>query len=255
MNYLDWLIIYLSCGAPLGIFYFLQNRRKEISRRLWLKTFFTFICWLPFGFQLLRQNKAGKRFLAAENLLSKIGKTENEIFSFQKQFEAVFRENDSPISLFEFREVFERYVGLTAADNCKDRRLAESKKELFQIMNDKNSEIGAICLNRRNLKRLTFHQIQARRDFFQIIEQLAIVASDRKKFINSAAGFFRLLQDAEAQSALEKMSSDNLPNERNFAAKHPENQLWNTEIRQPPPAAAALQLPSLTAATNLSAKD
>jgi hypothetical protein len=256
MNSFDFLIIYLTCGAPLGVFYFLQNRKEQNGIRLWLKTFFTFIFWLPYGFRLLLQNKASKKFFTDKKIFSKSEKMETEIFLFQKQLEEILQKSDLQISIFEFREVIERYVGLTLAKDCGNTKKAEAEKEIFRIANSGNVEIGAICLNRRNLKRLTFHQIQARQDFFQVISQLVKFASDEEEFVKSAAGFFQLLNDTEAQSALGKALFDNLRNKRDFAANHSENFLWNTEIHKLPPAkSTTLHLQTLTATANSPAKD
>jgi len=256
MNSFDFLIIYLTCGAPLGVFYFLQNRKQQIGIRLWLKTFFTFVFWLPFGFRLLMKNQTNKKFFGDGKLFSKMAKTENEIFLVQSQFEEALQKSTLQISIFEFRKVFERYVGLTIAQGGENLNITEAGKEVFRIGNNGNVEIGAVCLNRRNLKRLTFHQTQARQDFFQVISHLVTAASDRKEFVETVADFLRLINDTEAQSALEKISFDSLQNDKSFAVNRSENYLWNTEIRKSPTAKSTrLQLQTLTARTNSSAKD
>lgn len=253
MNSSDFLIIYFSCGAPLSTFYFLQNRQKQNDFRLWLKTFFTFIFWLPFAVRLLA-NKARKKFAADRKGFFKTHQTETEIFLFQKQFEEVLQASKLQISIFEFREVIERYVGLTIAVTGENTKIIESEKEIFRIADDKNVDLGAVCLNRRNLKKFTIHQIQARQDFFQIIGQLAGFASDREKFLKFVSGFFRVLNDTEAQFTLEKTWCDNLRNERSFPANRSENFLWKTETRQlTPEKFATLHLHTLT--TNSPAKD
>ncbi len=256
MKIFDFLVIYLTCGAPLGVFYFLQNRKTQIGVRLWLKTFFTFIFWLPFGFRLLMKKKANKKFSFSGIFFFKNDRIEDNIFLFQKSFEAVLETSHLPISIFEFREVFDRYVGLTFAEDCENAKIQESEKEIFRADHNKNIRIGAICLNRRNLKRLAFHQIQARRDFFQIINQLAAFTSDRNGFVKSAACFFRLLNDCEARLLLEKESFGDLPNEKSFVKNRSENYLWNTEIlKQSPAKTKLIHLPNSLAKTNASVKD
>jgi hypothetical protein len=255
MNSFDWLIIYLTCGAPLGVFYFLQNRKSQIGLRLWLKTFFTFIFWLPFGFRLL-ENRVRKNFTAGKKVFSGTAKTDAEFFLIKKQFEEALQKSNLQISIFEFREVFERYVGLTIAKDCADGKITQTQKEFFLIGNTGAVEIGAICLNRRNLKRLTFHQTQARQDFFQIINQLAAHATDKITFVKFAADFFRLLNDTEAQFVLNKSLSGDLHNKKGFAINRSESYLWNTEIRKPLTAnTTTLQLQTLTPPANSSIKD
>jgi hypothetical protein len=255
MSFFDWLIIYLTCGAPLGVLYFFQNRKEQKGIRLWLKTFLTFIFWLPFGLRLL-VNKARKYSFDGKELFPRTAKPETEIFLWRRQLEVNLLENDSQISIFEFREVFDRYVGLTLAGDSGDNKIPETKKELFRIGNNGNVEIGAICLNRRNLNRLRFHQIQARQDFFQIIKRLMKLAPDKRNFVKSAADFFRFLNDAEAQAALDEALFDNLPDENDFAVARSEKQIWKTETRRLPAAQpTALYLQTLKTRANSSVKD
>ncbi len=139
MNSLDFLIIYLTCGAPLGVFYFLQNRKAQNDNQFWLKTFFTFIFWFPFGLRLLR-NHINKKFFAGKRIFSKSEKKETEIFLFQKQFEEILQKSKLQISIFEFREAIERYVGLTLAKNFENTKTTETEKEIFWIGNAENAE-------------------------------------------------------------------------------------------------------------------
>jgi hypothetical protein len=255
MNPFDFLIIYLTCGAPLSVFYFLQYREQQNQIHLWLKTFSTFIFWIPFGFHLLK-NKTDKKFLAYKKIFSESKNTQTKISIFRKQLEAIFQKSDLQISIFELREVFDRYVGLTLATNCEKTKTIEKEKEIFRIANSGNAEIGAICLNRRNLKRLSFHQTQARQDFFQIIKQLVKFASDKEEFVKSATGFFQLLKDEEANSEFGKAYSDSFQSKENFIADRSENFLWNTETRkQPPDKSPTAQMQTLSATAILSSKD
>jgi hypothetical protein len=255
MNSFEFLIIYLTCGAPLGVFYFLQYRDEQNRTRLWFKTFSTFIFWLPFGFHLLK-NKTNKKSFDFRKIFSESEKIQIQISTFQKQLEEILHQSDLQISIFEFREVFDRYVGLTLAKDCGKVKTTEPEKEIFQIANNGNTEIGVICLNRRNLKRLTFHQSQARQDFFQVINLLVKFASDEEEFVKSAAGLFQLLKDDEAQSAYGKTLLDNSRNKRDFVPERLENYLWNTEVHKPLPAKSPpTQMQTLTATATLSSKD
>jgi hypothetical protein len=255
MNSFDFLIIYLTIGAPLSVFYFLQNRKEQNEIRLWTKTILTFVFWMPFAFRLLMQNNRKMNFFAEGNAsFLKSDKAEIEIFLFQKRLEKMLQESDLQISIFEFREVIERYVGLTLAKSQENGKTSAAKKEIFQIESGRNVEIGTICLNRRNLKRLTFHQIQARRDFFQIINQLSEFAADRENFIDSVISFFRLINDVDAQ--IGEVIFEKAPDEKNFASNHSEKFLWNTETHNSPPVKSkTIQLQSLHATANSSAKD
>lgn len=227
MNQFDFLIIYLTCGAPLAVFYFFQNRDETNKDTLWLKTFFTFIFWIPFGFRLLKI-QASKNLIFQKNNLAKNIAIESQIFQFQKYLEKLLQTSDLPISIFEFREVFDRYVGLTLNKNGENSSNV-AKQELFQIADVRRPEISVVCLNRRNHQRLTFHQIQSRKDFFRIIEQFALVSPDIEKFANSTADFFRLIEDAEAVKLSAKLLINKFEVKKDFVDTELESFLWNTE--------------------------
>jgi hypothetical protein len=50
MNLIDFFIIYLACGAPFGVYYFLQHRGGLDSRLLWLKRCSTLFFGCPLLF-------------------------------------------------------------------------------------------------------------------------------------------------------------------------------------------------------------
>ena len=58
--------------------------------------------------------------------------------------------------------------------------IAASEKEIFKVSGKSKNEISSVCLNRRNLNKLFFHQKNARRDFLQAFELLFYAASDEK---------------------------------------------------------------------------
>lgn len=227
MNQFDFFIIYLTCGAPLAVFYFFQNKNEVKNHNLWLKTFLTFLFWMPLGFRLLR-TQILKSFQSKKAESAKNSEIESEVFLFQKYLEELLRTSNLPISIFEFREVFDRYVGLTISQNNKSSS-TEIGKEIFQIADVRQLEISVICLNRRNQSRLKFHQIQSRKDFFRIIEQLALVTPHLEKFTNSTGEFFRLINDAEAQKMNSELLFDKFEARKDFVATGSENFLWNTE--------------------------
>lgn len=195
MNFFDILIIYLTCGAPIGVFYFLQTRKDKITLAGCAGTILTFLFWIPFLIHLINGKLSKKSFANKNNL-------ENKIFEFQKYLENILQINDSQISIFEFRELFNRYVGLTIAA-ISETEVDDSKQNLFQIVESANPNIGAICLARKNFQKLSFHQKQARREFLRLISSLLISITDREFFLQTTADFFTILKDREAVFILE----------------------------------------------------
>ncbi len=165
MNQIDLIIIYLACGAPFAVYYFLQNRRLRYTKLFWIKTTFAFILWLPLAAQLF-----WNKFSFFHSQFFLVNK-EKSISSLQKQIEAILIESDSQISIYNFREVFERYAGLTKANSDKNNKISDSEKEVFRISENANIELAAICQHRRNRKKLFFHHTLARQDFLRLRRQ------------------------------------------------------------------------------------
>ena len=237
MNLTDYLIIYLACGAPFGVYYFLQNRAKLVSSKLWLNTLINFAFWIPLAARLLRENKllnksANLKFKADVALDAT---QELKVSLIQKQFENFLQESSLKISIYEFRETIDRYIGLTLANQSRNETLSITEKEFFRISENKNVELAAICLYRRNQKRLCFHQTGARQDFLHIIKELSEANSDKKKVGNLAIDFVKILNDVEANILLEKMFMKTSQTDKYFVVKKLEKDLWKTEIHRPLP--------------------
>ncbi len=226
MNQTDFLIIYLACGAPFGVYYFLQNRRKNTSL-FWLKTIFTFVVWLPFGVRLFRKKVTFDR---SQSLMVNKEKSLNSI---QKQIETILLETNLQISIYNFREIFERYIGLTLANSGESKNTIETEKEIFRISKSSNTELAAICYHRRNRKRLFFHHTLARQDFLNIIAKIAELNSARNKFGSLAVEFVKILDDTKAQKTLEKMFAETSQTDKQFAVQNSEKDLWKSERRNP----------------------
>ncbi len=206
MNLTDLIIVYLSCGAPFGVHFYLKKRATGIRKNLWLKTLLAFVFWLPLVFLLIRKIKNAKWF-AVSNLNKKFSgepRFAARLSAIQKKLEKFLLESDARISLFEFRQTLERYANLTILLNNEAETPTGREKEIFRAAKITDVEIAAVCLHRRNRKRLAFHQTEARKDFLQTIELLSGSVKDAKNFENSIDEFVRLLNDSTARESVEK---------------------------------------------------
>ncbi len=263
MNFYDFLIIYLACGAPFGVYYFLQNRRVSNSKILRLKTFLNFLFWMPFAFQILLENKSLGRFF--NKIFARRADTDSDI---EKKLALLRKNLETPIisqipqtaknipqlSVFEVREILERYTGLTLACQFeqKNSQSARVENEFYKIASPKNARLASICFARRNRERLFFHQTEARQDFLNLIG-----TSEDKNLRRQTIEFVILLKDFEAQTALEKMFAQTAQTEKTRSVQQTEKDLWKSETRKPLPinqtASARLKLSPAT--MNLRAKD
>lgn len=257
MSLFDVLIIYLACGAPVSVAYYFQNRAQN-KKRIVPLAFFVFLAWLPFILKLSfnDKNRFLKLFYKFNGKLDSSSDFEKSIFLIKKQFEDIIFESGFMMSVFEFREIFERFVGLVIAVQNESRTPILAEENIFQISGSKNTELSAICVRRRNRKRLVRHQIEARRDFLQLLKQLIVFHSEKQKLGDLAIEFVTLLDDIESKNAVNDLLIETSKPSNRFAAELSEKILWNKETHRPAPAEQiSSPLKSLTAITASYNKD
>ncbi len=258
MNLRDLFIIYLACGAPFGVYYFLQNRNHPETKILWLKSLLRFVFWIPFAIQIVARkslftNLYAYRFDKSSN---SDAKKEIEIEEIKKLFENTFAEQDISLSIYEFREIFDRYVGLSVEIQSENEEFSPSETEIFRITNHSNKNLAEICLHRRNRKRLSFHQKLARRDFFEIFNRIFDKSSEPQTLFDKTLKLADLINDSEAREILEKFSKESLQTQAQQNVRNLEKELWNSEKHKPlTENKISTNLQALTATANLSNKD
>jgi hypothetical protein len=224
MNLYDFLIIYFACGAPVGVYYFFQNRRESNRQKLFVKTLLAFTIWIPFALRHL-QSRFNKHF--GGELFSD-AKFRKKIQTARTEMEKASLETDSDVSIYEIRQMFDRYVSLTLSSQTGDpnSQFAPTNDEIFRIAGHNNSELAAVCLRRRNRKELIFHQTLARLDFLDLL-------AGKAKLGAAAIEFVSLLNDLEAAEAIEKMFDLKPQTRKESFVKDAEKQIWNSETQKP----------------------
>lgn len=255
MNPVDLFILYLACGAPFGVYFFFQNREKSPAAAILLKSFLTVVVWIPYALQLLNANITKKitvsKFDAADESDSALKKKLDEI---QRRLMRIFLKSRADISVFEFREVVERYSGLTLAAQTDE--VGDSESEVFKITNHKNTRLAAKCLHRRNRLRLEFHQRLASRDFLKLLSKLSGFEAEKLRL--TALEFATLLNDGETRRALENLFAAGSQIDHDFVVIQGEKVVWNSKERKPPlakPISIPLTSRAMTATTSLRSKD
>jgi len=258
MNLRDLFIIYLACGAPFGVYYFLQNRNHLETNILWLKSLLRFVFWIPFAVQMVARKSLFTNLYAYrfDKSANSDAKKEIEIEEIKKLFENAFAEKDLSLSIYEFREIFDRYVGLSVEIQTENEEFSQSETEIFRITNHSNKNLAEICLHRRNRKRLSFHQKLARRDFFEIFKRIFDKSSEPQTLFDKASKLADLINDSEAKEILEKFSEESLQTQEKQNVRNLEKELWNSEKHKPlTEKKISTNLQALTATANLSNKD
>ncbi len=226
MNLLDFTIIYLAGGAPFGVFYYLQNRQSKKSLLFWAKTFCAFIFWFLFAVSLFRERLNFKdiQFFPAHPA--------TKIPTIQKQIEDLLIDNDSEISIYNLREVFERYAGLASLIYTKKNHINNAEQDFFRIVGNNNTELQSICFHRNNHKKTLSHLNLARADFLHVFTNLNLVNKEKQKLGKLIAEFVGSLNDLQALKTLDDLFPD-------FSQKNvsdfdlPLNDaLWNSETHE-----------------------
>lgn len=256
MNFFELLIIYLACGAPVSVYFYFQNRRL-CSKQLWLKTILNFIFWIPFFVQIILKSRIHFIFskIVHKSKINSDAK-DNRILAMQKKFEYMLSENNVNISIYEFREVFERYVGLTTA--CLNNKINpyEHEKEFFRIAGFQSQKLSVECLHRRNQKRLRFHQIEAEKDFLGMIAAISSSIDKPAELRRLTIEFFKLFNNAETQKVLTEMFDAKLQINTKDAVIDLEKDLWIPETLKPPIAnQLSMRLQTTKKTVKLFAKD
>ncbi|HQU82816.1 MAG TPA: hypothetical protein PKY59_06815 [Pyrinomonadaceae bacterium] len=150
----------------------------------------------------------------------------------------------------------DRYAGLTLETKASAYNDSKYSNEFFDISENKNSEIASICEQRRNLKRLSFHQKLAANEFTELISDIFYRNQLSQNLYSQFLEFAFLIKDFEMQTEIKKLFSQELQTIDVLTVKQRENDLWNTE--QPNPlktATLSMSFPSMKATTSLRSKD
>lgn len=242
MSIADFIVIYLSCGAPVGVYYWLEKRTDLSAQKLWFGTLLRFFFWVPFIGRLVAENL----FVPSATVRSSPNTSslqEKRIGAIQKQLETQFRcrrdrtdhhPTGSALSVYEFREILQRYTGLTLASEVRNRGGCGGN-DLFSLSGHPDAELGQICLNRRNRNHISFHQTKARRDFLRIIDQLTDMAVDNGSLGHLALEFAMVLNDQKAFATLSQMFENIQQTGEKIHVKPAEEQLWETNRHTPKP--------------------
>lgn len=168
MSLVELIIIYLACGAPFAVFK--ATSRDANASTKWLVFVSALLGWPVFAAMLIT-----RRVRTATDGHDPI------IERLRTQMETTAFPDNEIQGVFDFRETFYRFVGLSNAVN--EPEPDRPGTELFEIGGGGSSETAARCLARRNRIRLHRHYLKARREFMSSVaersdENLSSLASE-----------------------------------------------------------------------------
>jgi hypothetical protein len=222
MRVSDYIIIYLSLGAPFAVYFFLQSADVAIKRRL-INSLITLFAWPVFATTRMVLTLGKDSFW-----LTRTGREEildEKIRIIRNEIEEHIRETQPICLLYEWRDAFERYTGLAKAVAQSQNETAEM--ELFAIGENKNGKLGTVCLNRRNRNRLIFHLTHARNDFVDVLMQIIDLDAEGA-VLRRAIELSEVLEDADATRELTAMLVRPEQNSGKVPVINLEQEVWNT---------------------------
>lgn len=192
MTWIEFLIIYLACGSPFGV-YQITQAEKPISASNILALLAVFLTWPILAVRFLVE-----RFVSGEEPDTSASLIERARAAIE---DAAFPAGTTD-SLFEFRDVFYRYTGLARAVSAD----VAAPRDLFDVSGHSNADIAAKCLARRNREKLAFHHTQARNEFVDLIAGFAL-ADHCQELLCIAADLANELGDTDAVADLNALRS------------------------------------------------
>ena len=160
MTIIEIVIIYLALGTPLGVYKFASLPDKFTGLSL-LRTTFSYLLWPA----------------AAPRLAYRIAIANYDVQTFTQKVEHIrgrieslaFAEATSA-EIFEFREIFYRFAGLTEAGNAVIG--ADHITNLAGIGVIADPTIATRCAARCNQKKINAYQIGAREDLIALVRSI-----------------------------------------------------------------------------------
>ncbi|MEP7147635.1 MAG: hypothetical protein ABI857_01960 [Acidobacteriota bacterium] len=214
MTVTDLLIIYLTFGAPLAVYKYLQNRAIDIRRRI-VVSIFTFFFWVPaaveIGYLYLTNASFEVGFVSRRNSDA----TDIKLSEMRELVSAQLIKLARVSNLHDLREILDRYAGLAdAVRNSIDK--TSFGHPIFEAAGREKSALGSLCLMRRNLRQLERHHIQARRDLVFMFGQIG-------------GGGHEALETIEMGKELARQLGDDETVEELHALKVKKGEVWKSE--------------------------
>lgn len=193
---INLIIIYFACGSPIGVYRVTRATHRRLPGQAAAVGAY-FILWPIFATAILRR-------LLNDNAKSLRSDLERKLGSIRGKIETLAFAGSPALSVFELREVFSRYTGLTLALNSVGTVF--SSNELFTIARHGNAALASACMDRRTRRRLSFHQSRSRLEFVALLAAISRSEPNRKEIIGCAVQVADLLNDKESSERFNKLA-------------------------------------------------
>ncbi|MBK6590457.1 MAG: hypothetical protein IPG22_19415 [Acidobacteria bacterium] len=197
MKLIDLIIIYLACGSPFAVFQ-ATNRQTGQAGVNWTRVLTSFLLWPAAAISLLIS-----KFFSNET--RRRAELQDSLEGLRLEFEQLVFSGESITLLFEFRETFYRFIGLSEA--ADEVQYGKANAEIFEISDHNNKLLASRCLARKNMRRLADHRSAAREEFVGLISRLAGIRPDCLEIVSLALELADHLHDQIAADEFQAMIS------------------------------------------------
>ena len=233
MRISDAIIIYLAIGSPFAVHHFLKAGRdhtsSDILRAIPAFLFWpAYVIWVTFRVKLTKDD----RIVNSSENNSLDATLDKKVDAVTSALETFFRDSFPETTLLEYRDILDRYIGLTRAlrSDRSDRPGPFSK---IVPGTAENAELNSICINRRNRKGLEAHRNRARVDFLGLVSEVADIDGSHSAFVNLALELSRIISDTEACREIEMMGKRGVQTMVENPVNNVEREVWHSQKHKP----------------------
>lgn len=195
----DLIVVHFALGSPFAVYRITRGNIRSPRSAVAVGVYFAL--WPIFAAAFIRDWFSISSNHPVENAL------DEKIRDLKSSIESLVFSNTLMSSIFDFREIFDRYVGLTLAllDD-----FAPTSNELFTISGHKDPSLAMKCTVRLNRRRLLIHQTQASDEFVEMIRHITSSHSNKNEVIWLGLQISALLKDRETYNKLSLFALDDL---------------------------------------------
>jgi hypothetical protein len=221
MTFSDAIVIYLACGSPFAVHVMMTKRDGKTFRRM-LRAAGSFAGWpllaVHHGLRLVLGkpvDATDRNSEPAQSAASLLKEMENAAC-----IPAIRR------SVFDVRDILERYAGLSEAFFSDGGQM--EMPEIFDISDHPAPAVGRACLSRRTRERLGMHLNEARAEYVDLITGLVSVLEAPSSLQRLAVDIAQSVRDKQGVLELSGIFRL-LPKHRNDISGYGVEPLWSTE--------------------------
>jgi hypothetical protein len=198
MSFLDFLIIYLSLGAPFGAYVLVRNEETLEFRGI-LSAVAAILVWPLYAVRsAIRHSGASHGNTAFDTDTEPDAKLLEQIDSLSQQFSDATKPSHRLIAK-QVEQNVERYVELSLAAMTKTATRNGQYFELLTVSGHPSPSSGTGCLNRRNRNIIERHLSNARKELIMSLADLSPDRYDAEKVLRKIAD---LLDDKQLASMI-----------------------------------------------------